>query len=185
MVTLLPITTRGILFILFSVVISLAVNQFFGHVSLKLLPFLLPTPMALLLIDRLAVIHVRCVALGMGMTNILVFIPALIGVLSRALLYVLSLALLMVLIRALLGVLSLTLRVVLGLALPLVTLLALRGVLGVTLVLVLVLAMLLISCGTVWLVVFLPYHFTLIFSLQEFLQLLQDSSRGQPQGGQQ
>merc|ERR1719233_485988 len=109
-------------------------NQFFGHISPKLLPFLLATPMAFLLVDRLAVVHVRCVALGVGMTDILVFIPTLIGELGGALFYVLSLALLMVLIRALLRVLSLALRVVLSLALPLLTLLALGGVLRMTLV---------------------------------------------------
>merc|ERR1711910_142168 len=129
-----------------------------------------------LLEDRLAVVHEGCVALGGRMTNILVLVPTLIGVLCGALLNVLRLALLMVLVRALLRVLSLALRVVLSLALPLMTLLALCGVLGVALVQVLVLAMLLISRGTVRLVVLLPYHVTLLFILEKLLEFLQDSS---------
>merc|ERR1711910_310607 len=135
---------------------------------LGLLSFLLTSPMALLLEDRLAVVHEGCVALGVRMTNILVLVPTLIGVLCGALLNVLRLALLMVLVRALLRVLSL--------APPLMTLLALCGVLGVALVQVLVLAMLLISRGTVWLVMLLPYHVTLLFILEKLLEFLQDSS---------
>merc|ERR1719233_2113567 len=77
-------------------VFFLAMKQLFSHFSLKLLPLLLATPITLLLVDRLTVIHVGCMALWVRATHILVLIPTLFSVLGVTLVRVLLLAMLLI-----------------------------------------------------------------------------------------
>merc|ERR1719341_526844 len=100
--------------------------------------------MAMLLEERSAVVHVGVVALGVALADVLLLLPALLGVLGGTLGGVLRLALLDVLGLALFSVLNIALLLVLCLALLGVLNLALCGVLGSARLLVLRLALLLV-----------------------------------------